>query len=95
MSRADSWIGLPVSNKKGMIFVTEKKIRLKDTEDVLEFVKAAGKCDFEIDVCCNRAVIDAKSILGMFYIGLCKELTVRYGGLNPCFEKTVSKYAVC
>lgn len=78
-----------------MIIVTEKKIRLKDTEDVLEFVKAAGKCDFEIDVCCNRAVIDAKSILGMFYIGLCKDLTVKYVGVNPCFENTVSKYAVC
>ncbi len=77
------------------IVMTEKKIRLSDTEEVLDFVRAAGKCDFEIDVCYNRAVIDAKSILGMFYIGLCKDLTVKYGGKDTRFERTVRKYAVC
>ena len=59
----------------------ERKIRLSDTEEVKEFVRAAGKCDFDIDVCYNRAVIDAKS--------------VKYGGQNTGFENTVQKYAVC
>ena len=52
----------------------ERKIRLSDTEEVKEFVSAAGKCDFDIDVCYNRAVIDAKSkvlnqfsVAGLFY----------------------------
>ena len=31
----------------------ERKIRLSDTEEVKEFVRAAGKCDFDIDVCCG------------------------------------------
>lgn len=75
--------------------MTEKKIRLSDTEEVLDFVKAAGKCDFDIDVCYNRAVIDAKSILGMFYIGLCKDLTIKYVGKDKRFERIVQKYAVC
>ena len=52
----------------------ERKIRLSDTEEVKEFVRAAGKCDFDIDVCYNRAVIDAKSLLGMLYLGLSKDL---------------------
>ena len=60
-----------------------------------EFVRAAGKCDFDIDVCYNRAVIDAKSLLGMLYLGLSKDLTVKYGGQNTGFENTVQKYAVC
>ena len=30
----------------------ERKIRLTDTEEVKDFVRAAGKCDFDIDVCC-------------------------------------------
>ena len=42
----------------------EKKIRLSDTDEVKDFVNAAGKCDFDIDVFYNRAVIDAKSLLG-------------------------------
>ena len=29
----------------------ERKIKLSDTEEVKDFVNAAGKCDFEIDVC--------------------------------------------
>ena len=67
----------------------ERKIRLSDTEEVKEFVRAAGKCDFDIDVCYNRAVIDAKSLLGMLYLGLSKDLTVKYGGQNTGFENTV------
>ena len=30
-----------------------------------EFVKEAGKCDFDINVFYNRIVIDAKSLLGV------------------------------
>ena len=48
----------------------ERKIRLTDTEEVKDFVRAAGKCDFDIDVCYNRAVIDAKSLLGMLYLNV-------------------------
>ena len=28
----------------------ERKIRLTDTEEVKDFVRAAGKCDFDIDI---------------------------------------------
>ena len=44
----------------------ERKIKLSDTEEVKDFVNAAGKCDFEIDVCYSRAVIDAKLCLECF-----------------------------
>ena len=37
---------------KGVITVDKKfQIRLSATEDVKEFVRAAGQCDFDIDVC--------------------------------------------
>ena len=66
-------------DEEGMSRMIERKIKLSDTEEVKEFVNAAGKCDFEIDVFYNRAVIDAKSLLGMLYLGVCKELTIKYG----------------
>jgi len=66
----------------------ERKIRLTDTEEVKDFVRAAGKCDFDIDVCYNRAVIDAKSLLGMLY------LIVKYGEQDERFEHVMNKYAV-
>ena len=44
----------------------EKKIKLADREEVCGFVKAAEKCDFDIDIYYNRYVVDAKSFLGRF-----------------------------
>jgi phosphotransferase system HPr-like phosphotransfer protein len=74
--------------------VIERKIRLADTEAMKEFVDAAGKCDFDINVCYNSAVIDAKSFLGMLYLGFSKELTVKYGQQDAGFENIIRKYAV-
>lgn len=73
----------------------EKKIRLSDTEEVKDFVRAAGKCDFDIDVFYNRAVIDAKSLLGMLYLGIGNVVTIKYSENDACFEQNIQKYAVC
>lgn len=68
------------------------RIKLSAPEDVNEFVRSAEQCDFDIDVFYNRFVVDAKSILGVFSLDLNRILTVRYGGENPLFEKTLKKY---
>lgn len=47
-----------------------QKIRLNATEDVKEFVQAASKCDFDVDISYNRVIIDAKSILGILSMDL-------------------------
>ena len=39
----------------------QKQIKLNAKEDVQEFVKAAGKCDFDIDVFYNRIIIETGS----------------------------------
>ena len=70
-----------------------RTIRLTPSE-VQKFVNVASKCDFDIDVFYSRAVIDAKSLLGMLYLGVAKELTIKYSGKDAGFEKTVRKYAV-
>ena len=72
----------------------ERQIRLNATEDLKEFVKAATKCDFDIDVKCDRTFIDAKSLLGMIGLGVKKNLQVCYGGKNENFENVVAKFAV-
>lgn len=74
--------------------MTQRKIRLSATDDVKDFVNAAGKCDFDIDVQYNRVVIDAKSILGVLSMDLTRDLTVKYGGKNPSFENVLEKYSV-
>lgn len=72
----------------------EKKIRLTDTNDVKDFVRAAEQCDFDVDICRDRTVIDVKSIMGVLYLGLSNDLIVKYRGQNAGFEHAISKYVV-
>ena len=71
----------------------ETRIRL-NMDDVHDFVKAATKCDFDIDVYYNRFLIDAKSILGVLSLDLTRELTVDCHGESREFDRTLKKFAV-
>jgi phosphotransferase system HPr-like phosphotransfer protein len=69
-------------------------IRLGSPEAVQEFVSAAEKCDFDIDVKYNRIVVDAKSFLGV--LGLCSnQVSVCSHGEDANFEHFLEKFAVC
>ena len=73
----------------------EKKIQLKAFSDVKEFVKAAEKCEYDVDVFYNRVVVDAKSILGVMSMDLTRPLTVKYHVEDQyCFEQTLNKFAM-
>ena len=72
----------------------EKKIQLKAFSDVKEFVKAAEKCEYDVDVFYNRVVVDAKSILGVLSMDLTKVLTVQCHGESKEFNRTLQKFAV-
>ena len=71
----------------------EKKIRLNAVNDVTEFVRAAEKCQFDVDVFYNRMVIDAKSILGVMSMDLTKTLTVKYAKEDRSIERVLNKFA--
>ncbi|HIR27925.1 MAG TPA: HPr family phosphocarrier protein [Candidatus Choladousia intestinigallinarum] len=72
----------------------EKKIRLEALDDVREFVQAATRCNFDVDISYNRMVIDAKSILGVMSLDRTKDLTVQYWPEDRELEKVLSKFAV-
>lgn len=69
-------------------------IEFNELEEVHEFVNAASKCDFEIDIKYNRMFIDAKSILGVMAIGLRNRIKVCYGGKNERFQNVVDKLSI-
>ena len=71
-----------------------QKIRLNATEDVKEFVQAASKCDFDVDISYNRVIIDAKSILGILSMDLTRVLTVTRHGEDHEFNRFLQKFAV-
>ena len=73
--------------------VIKKNIMLNPAQ-VEEFVSAATKCNFDVDIYYNRYVVDAKSILGVFGLDLTQKLTVEYSGYDQGFEQMLKTLAV-
>ena len=71
----------------------QKRIMLGTVEAAKDFVAAATKCEFDIDVFYNRVVIDAKSLLGVMSLDLTRVLTVEYSGENKEFEAFLDRTA--
>jgi phosphotransferase system HPr-like phosphotransfer protein len=71
-----------------------KKIIKLDRDGAMEFVQAADRCNFDIDIFYNRVIIDAKSILGVLSLDLSQNLTVRYAGVDENFENVLNKFQV-
>lgn len=69
----------------------QRRVYLPTIEDAKEFVAAAMKCDFDIDIFYNRIIIDAKSILGVLSLDLKRVLTVEFNGENQEFEAFLEK----
>lgn len=74
--------------------MSERKIKLREMEDVRDFVRAAETCDYDVDISYNRVVIDAKSLLGVLSLDLTKELTVKFCEEDLHFMDILDKYAV-
>ena len=69
------------------------KIRLR-VDEVKDFVAAATRCDFDIDISYNRFVVDAKSIVGVLGLDLNQILTVSYNGYDQEFEDELNHFAL-
>ena len=74
--------------------MAQTKVKFSETKDVTEYVHAAEKCDFDIDITYNHMIMDAKSILGILSLGLEKMFTVNCHGENPEFFREIQKFAV-
>ncbi len=67
------------------------KIMLQEPEEVKEFVNAAEKCDFDIDVIYNRIIVDAKSFLGVLSL-ISNPIMVSCHGEDAGFERICQKF---
>ena len=72
----------------------EKKICFRHIEEMKDFVSAACRCEFDIDIISDRLVVDGKSILGVLSLNCDQELHVKYDGTEPYFEEMLGKYTV-
>ena len=60
----------------GFLFMKSIQISLQLASSVKEFVNIVQEYAFEIDLRCDRYVVDAKSILGIFSLDLSKPINV-------------------
>lgn len=72
----------------------EKTVCFQHIDEIKEFVNAACRCDFDIDIINDRLTIDAKSILGVLSLEYNKELCVRYEQQDLEFENVLGKFAI-
>ncbi|MCD7819023.1 MAG: HPr family phosphocarrier protein [Lachnospiraceae bacterium] len=71
----------------------KRKIKLNAVEEVREFVQAADKCLFRVDILFEERLIDAKSIMGVMSLDLTQELTVAYSEEDAELERVLDKFA--
>ncbi len=71
-----------------------QKVKFRAVDDVREFVKAASKCEFDVDLSYDRVMVDAKSIMGVMGMDLGKSLTVTCHGEDTEFKRSIQKWAV-
>ena len=71
----------------------QHRIKLRPNE-VNDFVSAATKCDFDVDISYNSYIVDAKSIIGVLGLNFNQVLTVSCNGYDVDFEKYLGKFAV-
>ena len=73
--------------------INQYKIVLRPDE-VQEFVNAASRCGFDIDIAYNSYVVDAKSILGVYGLDLTRVLTVTCHGYSKEFDSYLRNFAI-
>lgn len=71
------------------------KIRLENTNDAEEFVKAASQCGGDVDLHSGVVYIDGKSLLGVIAMGIKREMSVSINEQDhPILKKAVQKFIV-
>lgn len=70
-------------------------IKLNSIESVKKFVHITSMCDFDIDLCIGRYIVDAKSIMGIFSLDLSEKikLTAHTNDATKFFD-SISDYIV-
>ena len=78
---------------QGGVVMSQYKIMLRPDE-VKDFVAAASRCEFEIDICYNHYTVDAKSIVGVLGLDLSRILTATCHGHDEEFDRTLKTFAI-
>ena len=65
--------------------MNKMRVRLNQVSDIVSFVAIANKCECDVDARCGSIVVDAKSLMGVMSMALCKEVDILFHG-QTCEE---------
>ncbi len=71
--------------------MSELSIMIPDREAVSDFVAVTSRLPFDMDIVQGSKIVDAKSILGVIYMGLGKVLSLKFRTENLADVKTSLK----
>lgn len=71
--------------------MSELSIMIPDREAVSDFIAVTSKLPFDMDLVQGSKIVDAKSILGVIYMGLGKVLSLKFRTENLADVKTSLK----
>lgn len=54
--------------------MTHMKLRFRETEQIIRFVKLMGDCIYDADIKYDHIVVDAKSLMGVLSVAAHKEV---------------------
>lgn len=74
--------------------MNQRIVEFRDMEDVAEFVNAAGKSEYDVNVISGNLYVDAKSLLGVMSMGFARKLRVQYRDADKGFERALQKFCV-
>ena len=71
------------------------EIRLSTIEDVRNFVNAVTACEYDVDLASGRYIVDAKSIMAIFYLDLMNPIRMTVHAEEcEAFEKSIAAFIV-
>ena len=74
--------------------MNEINVTFKSPDEILEFVNTVSKYEFDMDMRRGRAVVDAKSILGIMNLGLNNVIELKmYADDCAELQEKIAKYA--
>lgn len=73
--------------------MVQYKIKL-NVNQVKDFVNAASRCDFDIDIAYNSFIVDAKSIVGVLGLDLRHIMIVTCSDFDSDFDLFMKQFAV-
>ncbi len=57
--------------------MSNMKVTFKHPDEILDFVNTVSKYNFDMDMRKGHVVVDAKSLLGIMYLGLNSEIELK------------------